>query len=67
MNRVVTQQMAQGRRVGDVVDGDEVEARFVETGAQQVAADAAESIDTDTYSHSSLTPGKVLFIFSDWP
>ena len=34
-------------RVGDVVDGDELERGLVETGPQHVPADAAETVDAD--------------------
>ena len=51
-DRVVLEQVPERPRVGDVVDGDDldVRARLVRC-AEDVAADAAEAVDPDAYSH----------------
>src|SRR4029079_7293471 len=50
-NRVVLEQMGEGACVGQVVDRDEVQLARAERRAHDVAADAAESVDTDFDGH----------------
>ena len=48
VHRVVLEEMRERLRVGDVVHGDELEPALVEAGAQDVSADAPETIDAST-------------------
>ena len=50
-NRVVLEQMGQSRRAGQVVDGNKIDLRIAESGAQNVAANAAEAVDTNLNCH----------------
>ena len=51
-DRVVLEQVGERLRIGEVVDGDDVDvgARGLR-GADDVAADAAEAVDADAYGH----------------
>jgi hypothetical protein len=42
---VVLEQVGEGRRGGEVVDGDEFDVRVADCGAEDVASDAAEAVD----------------------
>ncbi len=48
---VVLQKVREGLRVGDVVDGDELDVLVVKRGAHDVATDAAEAVDADLNGH----------------
>ena len=50
-NGVVLEQVGQGGRGGEVVYGYEFDFRIVEGGAEDVASDAAEAVDTNLYCH----------------
>ena len=51
-DRVVLEQVGERLRVGEVVDGDEVDVGAGRLGgAEEVAADAAEAVDADAYGH----------------
>src|SRR6185437_9760135 len=50
-NRVVLEQMRQGRGIRQVVDRDEVDLAAARRRAHDVATDAAESVDTNFDSH----------------
>ena len=51
-HRVEPEQMCQRRRVGDVVDGDDLDVgAMLVGGADDASADAAEAIDGDTSRH----------------
>ncbi len=50
---VVLQKMRESFRVGDVVDGDELDVLVVKRGAHNVATDAAEAVDANLNGHSS--------------
>jgi len=52
-DRVVFQEVREGLRVRDVVDGDELNVLVVERGAHDVASDAAEAVDAYLNGHSS--------------
>ena len=52
-HRVVLQQVRQRRRVGDVVDGDDVDVVMRERRAQDVAADPSEPVDANPNGHMS--------------
>ena len=58
-NRVVLEQVRQGLRVREVVDRHEIEFLLAEGGAQDVAADPPEPVDTDFQTHE-LSPPRVL-------
>jgi len=45
----VLQQMGEGGRIGQVVDGDDLDVRVVLDRAEDVAADPAESVDADAH------------------
>ena len=49
---VVLQQMCQGRRVGGIVDRDEVYARVAHRGAHDIPTDSTEPVDPDSHRHS---------------
>jgi hypothetical protein len=51
---VVLQQMRQSFRIRQVVDCDELKIRIVKRGAQNVAANASETVDTDFDCHECL-------------
>src|ERR1043166_2069894 len=54
MHRVVLQQIRERSRVGEIVDGDEFDAGTAfERGAQHVASDAPETIDSNPDHWSS--------------
>src|SRR4051812_27699890 len=54
MNRVVLQQIRQRRGVGEIVDGDEFDTEIaLERGAEHVASDATETIDSNPDHWSS--------------
>ena len=57
-DRVVLQQVAQARVVGQVVDGDHLDvcARG-DRGAVEVAADPAETVDSNSYGHAAFSSG----------
>ena len=48
---VVLEQVSQGRRAGQVVDGDKFDFGIAERGAENVAANAAEAVDANLYCH----------------
>src|SRR6266446_1130085 len=50
---VVLQKVRESFRVGDVVDGDELDVLVVKRGAHYVATDAAEAVDANLDGHSS--------------
>src|ERR1700687_4509273 len=52
-NRVVFQQVSQRLGIGQIVDRHELDVLVLERGAQDVAADAAKSINPYFYSHVS--------------
>src|SRR5206468_12567108 len=55
VDRVVLQQMSKRLGVGEIVDGDDFDLRSAFLGgAQEVAADAAEAVDTDADGHECL-------------
>jgi hypothetical protein len=49
--RVVFQEVRQARRIGDVVDRDDLAVRAGVEDAEDVAADAAEPVDRDAHGH----------------
>ena len=48
---IVLQKVREGLRVGNVVDGDELNVPVFKRGAHDVATDAAEAVDTDFDGH----------------
>jgi hypothetical protein len=50
-DRVVLEQVGQRRRAGQVVDGNKIDLRIAKRGAQNVAANAAEAVDTNLNCH----------------
>ena len=48
---VVLEQVGQGGRGGEVVDGDEFDVWVADCGAEDVASDAAEAVDAYLYCH----------------
>ncbi len=50
-NRVVLEQMGQNRRTGQVVNCNKINLWMPERGAQNVAANAAEAVDTNLDCH----------------
>ena len=50
-DRVVLEQVGECRRAGQVVDGNKFNLGVAKSGAQYVAANAAEAIDTNLYCH----------------
>src|SRR5437667_521428 len=50
---VVLQKVRESLRVGDVVDGDELDVLIVERSTHNVATDAAEAVDANLNGHSS--------------
>src|SRR5208337_537564 len=50
-DRVVLEQVGQGSRAGQVVDGNKINLRISKCGAQNVAANAAEAVDSNLYCH----------------
>ena len=48
---VVLEQVGEGGGGGEVVDGDEFDVRVAESGAEDVASDAAEAVDAYLYCH----------------
>ena len=50
-DRVVLEQMSQGRRGGEVVYGYEFNLRVAESGTKDVASNAAEAVDAYLYCH----------------
>ena len=50
-DRVVLEQVGQGGRAGQVVDGNKFNFRIAKSGAKNVAANAAEAIDTNLNCH----------------
>src|SRR5438552_7204309 len=50
---IVLQKVRERVRVGDVVDGDELNVSIVERGAHDVATNAAEAVDANLNGHSS--------------
>ena len=53
-DRVVLEQVGERLGVGQVVDGDDVDAAVVHGGAHDVAADAAEPVDPDFDGHLAI-------------
>ena len=52
-DRVVAQEVRERRIVGEVVDGDPLDVGLGRlSGAEHVAADAAEAVDSNTYGHA---------------
>ncbi len=49
--RVVLRHVGESRGVGEVVDGDEFDLRIIQSGADDVAANAAEAVDTNFNGH----------------
>ena len=61
VDRVVLEQVGESGRIGDVVDGDDLQLRMAfHDGPYQEATDPAEPVDTDLDSHVGL-PSKVSF------
>ena len=56
VNRIVLEQMREGGRVGNVVDGDDFDVLFGQRRAQEHPADPAESVNPDFYRHRSNPP-----------
>jgi hypothetical protein len=57
VDRVVLEQLGEHGGIGDVVDGNDVEiGAALERGAQNAAADAAETVDSDASRHGC-SPG----------
>ena len=52
-DRIVLQQMRQRLGIGDVVDGDDFDGGIAQGGAENVAADASETIDAYFNCHES--------------
>ena len=52
-NRVVLQQMREGRGVGQVVDRHEIDVLVAERGSHDIPADPAEPVDADPHGHRS--------------
>ncbi len=52
-DRVVLEQVSQRRRAGQVVDGDKIDFLVAKRGAQNVASNAAEAVDSNLYCHVS--------------
>ena len=52
-DRIVFQQMRQGLRIRDVVDGDNLDRRIAQRGAKNIAADAAKPVDPHFYGHAA--------------
>jgi len=50
---IVLEQVGEGHRVGDVVDGDKLDVAVAQRRAQDVASDAAKPVDADFNWHSS--------------
>src|SRR5690242_384519 len=50
---IVLKQVRKSLRVRDVVDGDELDVFVVESRANDVAADAAEAVDTNLDGHAA--------------
>jgi hypothetical protein len=50
-DRVVLEQVSQRRRAGQVVDGDKIDVVVAKRGAQNIASNAAEAVDTNLYCH----------------
>jgi hypothetical protein len=46
--------MGQGRRTGQIVDGDKIDLGIAERGPQNIAANAAEAVDTNLNCHMCL-------------
>ena len=60
-DRVVLEQVGERARVGEVVDGDELDVRSRRVrGAEDVAPDASETVDADLHSHEVMPPEFVL-------
>jgi hypothetical protein len=58
---VVFREVSEGGRVGDVVDGDEVDVEPLFPGrSEQIPPDAAEAVDTDRYRNGDPPPWKGL-------
>jgi hypothetical protein len=53
---VVLQQVGQCGGGGEIVNGYEFDVRVAESGAEDVAADAAEAVDTNFNCHNLLAP-----------
>ena len=53
-DRVVLEQVRQRRRAGQVVYGNKINLRIAKSGAQNVAANAAEAVDTNLNCHVSI-------------
>ena len=50
-DRVVFEQVSQRRRAGQVVDGDKIDVFVAKRGAQNIASNAAEAVNTNLYCH----------------
>ena len=50
-NRVVLEQVGQRLRIGEIVDGDEVQVLVGERGAENVTSNASKTINADFYCH----------------
>src|SRR5208337_3865436 len=50
-DRVVLEQVSQRRRAGQIVDGDKLDIFVAKRGAQNVAANAAEAVNSNLYCH----------------
>ena len=50
-DRIVLEQVGQRRRTGQVVDGDKINLGIAQRGAQNIASNAAEAVDTDLNCH----------------
>src|ERR1700688_1584977 len=52
-NGIVLQQMGESLRIGEVVDGHEIQVFVCECGAKNVASDASKTINANFYCHCS--------------
>jgi len=52
-NRVVLQQMGQGLRTGQIIDGYEIQLFVIQRGTKYVAADSAKSVDSNFDRHNT--------------
>src|ERR1700688_3507108 len=56
VDRIVFEQMREGRRVGDIVDGDDFDFFLSQRRAEEHPADSAESVNPNLYRHRSIPP-----------
>jgi hypothetical protein len=53
---IVFEEMREGGRVGDVVDGDDLEVALGESGAHEHPANSAEAVNSNFNRHRSILP-----------